>query len=488
MKQAILLLLLSTPLHYIFAGDYDFSALHGLRDKKGNIYFEISGYDILYSTMKGKLNDSKTLANFKKQLKIKGIYAEYSDPNLALQHYIIETEQPLEKNPALKFNQVFYLFTKSANEIQYVIFHTLNQRDILLERELINAFLEGKLIGYIYDNLKGESISFAGRTVRLGTSCQWRSPHNLYCKGGQISWSEFPSAEMAELDLDMRIAANGGNQSIILSQDTIDILFENIPSVAYRIVYNVKKVPYPLIVYYVVQEVRGRYVSCTMSNYGDNRNDFELAHLLRQFMSISKPPDHAYNRFFDEPQYENDKYGMYSTWIGNMGLEVSLGSTFTLADMNRIFKYAPSFDLYFCVPVKRNMSIDLGALFSFPVKPQRFDYTFKGGETTETKAKSMMCANLRYSYLHTLSNNSGLNTYMGIGVASLNTDILKEIVDNRKVYYSVDAFDLFGGIRFQYKKFGYFIEYHRASFPNSSKVANNFGNSFINTGVSYFFR
>jgi hypothetical protein len=75
---------------------------------------------------------------------------------------------------------------------------------------------------------------------------------------------------------------------------------------------------------------------------------------------------------------------------------------------------------------------------------------------------------------------------MGIGVSTLYTDLIKEInKDNQKVYHSIEALNLYSGIQFNYKRFGYFIEYHRTPFSNSSKVANNFGNSFLNAGFSY---
>jgi hypothetical protein len=467
----------------MFADDYDFSALQGLRDTKGNIYFEISGYDIFFGSQKGKLNDSKTLDKLRKQYKIKNIQAEYSDPKLALPHQIIETEQALDKNPALKNNQVFYLFAQSGSEIKYVLFQTLNQRDILLEKAFINAFLNDELSYYISDDWTGETISFVGRIVQLGTACRWRSPHNLSCRGGQISWSEFSSAESAEFDLDTRIAANSEGPYTILSQDNIDILFEDVPTTAYRVVYMNEKAHYTLIVYYVAQEIRNRFVSCTMSNYGYNRNDYELSPLLQQFMSIPSPPDWANNQF-DVPQYEQSEF-LHPLWSPN--IELRLGSVFPLGDFNRIFQFAPSFDLFICFPIKQKMSIDAGLMMSFPIKSSLFDFTYQG-ETLETKMKSLVGVSLRYGYQHTLSKNLSCKTYMGIGFSSLFTDLVKEIDDNdNKIYHSVGALDLYGGIQLNYKQLGYFIECHRTTLSNSSKVVNNFGNSFLHTGFTYYF-
>jgi len=485
MKRLLLLFILFVPAIYIFAGDYDFSALQGLRDKKGNIYFEISGYDIFYSSMAGKVNDLQTRAKFKKQHTIKGIQTEYSNPDLGLPNHVIETVQPLEKNPNLKSNQIFYLFSQKENEIKYIVFQTINQRDTLLEKEFIKAFLEEELANYISDDWTGESISFAGRTVQLGTACQWRSPHNLFCKGGQISWSEFLSAESAEADLNLRIVANNKDSTAILSQDYIEIVFEELPTIALRVSYLQKNSYYPLIVYYVTQEIRGKYISCIMSNYGYNRNDYELSSLLQQFMSIPSPPAWAYNRF-DIPQYEKpSSKSATNEWKG-LNFEIRSGAAFPLGNLNRIFQFAaPSFDLIMGFSIKQNISIDCGLMVAAPAKKRPFNYTDRG-ETFETKARTLREYSLRYRYMHTLNKNISYITYIGIGMSSILTDLVKETTsDNQTVYQSVDALDLYAGVQLRYKKLGYFVEYHRSSFPNSSKVENNFGSSFLYTGFSY---
>lgn len=487
MKCFLLLFALFVPWFYAIADDYDFSALQGLQGKKGEVYFEISGYDIVCNSLKGKLNSLQTYAKFKKQQKIKGIQAEYSDSKLALPNKIIETEQPLEKNPDIKYNTVYYLFASSENEIKYIVFQTLNQRDIFLEQAFITAFLEGKLESYISNDWTGESVSFAGRVVQLGTACEWRSPHNLYCKGGQVSWSEFSSAESAGLDLDMRIAANSKGTSKILSQDVLDVLFEGVPSIAYRVVYMGKYATYPLIVYYVAQEVRGKYLSCTMSNYGYNRNDYELSPLLQQFMSISTKPDWAYNRF-DTPQYEDYGNGAYSHPRIALNYEIRLGSAFPLGNLHRSLGYvAPSLDFFMGVLIKQKMSIDIGGAFLFPTKRNPFDFTYHG-ETSETKERSLFDGSLRYRYRYALGKNLTFIPYLGIGFFSLTTNLLKGVDDNNnKTYQSVEALDLYAGIQLNYKRFGYFIEYHQTTLSNSSKVANDFGNSFLSTGLTYYF-
>jgi hypothetical protein len=484
MKHTIVFFMLFTTVFSVWADDYDFSGLQGLRDKKGNVYFEISGYDIFTTVSKGKSTELQTINRIKKQYKIRNIQAEYSDAKRTTPNYIIEAEQSGDKNPSVKSSRIFYLLQKSEKEIAIVSFYTINQRDIILEKEFINAFEEKSLEEYISDDWTGEAISFLGRNITLGTACQWRSPHNLFYGGGQISWSEFASAESAGLDLDARIAANNQGDYTILSEDYIEVIFEAVPTIACRIVYKLKSYYAPLIVYYVTQEVRGKHISCVMSNYGINRNDYGLSPLIQQFMSIPNPPGWAHNRF-DIPQYEESpRYRRIYPWPVNF--QFRLGSVLPLGNLNRIFQLAPSFDFYMGIPLKEKMSIDFGFLMAFPVNPRTFDFTYRN-EVSETKMRSLVSGNLRYSYSHKLNNAFSCKTYAGVGFSMLYTDLVEKITDdNQKIYHDITTFDLLGGVQLKYKRVGCFIEYHRAPFSNSPKVANNFGNSFLSIGFTCF--
>lgn len=72
--------------------------------------------------------------------------------------------------------------------------------------------------------------------------------------------------------------------------------FEGKPAVARRIVIKPEKSVAEfitrtpsriLVVYYVIQEVRGAYVSCILSHYVDNEEDYKLSPLLQEVMSIT---------------------------------------------------------------------------------------------------------------------------------------------------------------------------------------------------------
>jgi hypothetical protein len=474
----------------LFADAYDFSLLQGLKNTKGDIYFEMSGYDMGVTSFKGNINQTKTITSLKKKYGIVDIQAEYTDVQLTMPHKIIETKEPLPYNPDARFDGIYYLFQKSPKELTVISFRTLIQRDVIFEQEFVKAFLADSLNAYISDDLKGDSISFAGRTVELGDTCVWRGPHNFSCKGGRISWSEFSSPISAGLHLDARIAAHDGDAFSILSKEYIDIIFEGIPTTAYRVAYESKTCIYPrpvLIVYYVEQEVRGHYLSCIMSNYGNNCDDYELSPLLQLFMSIPVVPDWAYNQL-DAPQPETfpekdpEKLNTRETHF-----EIRTGLITPLRNLRNIFEAAPMLDFFIFIPVNTKTAISFGLAAALPVKSALFDFDYKN-EINQVEIASIIQISVRYRYNHIMRKNWIFSPYFGIGISELNTDWVKAINDDgTKEYHAIDALDLSCGLSLKYKFIGCFAEYHYSTYSNSSNVVNNFGNISLNFGLSVAF-
>ena len=494
MKKILFLSLFSLVSFCMIANDFTSPALQGLQGKNGELYFEMSGYGIRVFSYKGKISSSKDIAKVKKKYKIQNIQAEYSDDQIGIQNAIIEYQSSLANNPEVILNEVFFLLQKAENEMTIIHFNTLNQRDIILEQDFVKAYLNDSLTDYISKDWNVETVSFAGKTIQLGNACGWRSPHNLYCKGGQISWSEFSSYETANLDLDARIAANNSPDYSILSEEDIDILFDGIPTVAYRIAYLSEKDYYrtPLIVYYVVTELRGRYISCTMSNYGYNRNDYELSPLLEQFMSIPEKPEWAYNSL-DVPQYEDFTEKQQERIDNQTPLwELRLGTLLPLGNLKNRYTVAPSIELFVGFPFgeKRNMAIDLGVQIGIPVQAKKFDYYYEKNrrETDPTKATLLPRVNLRYRYQKTLSPNIFSTIYLGAGYGTLTTNLEDGVSsDGNKTYYEVGALNVYGGGSIRYKRIGCFVEYQYNPYNFSYKVDTNFGSSALNIGAFFAF-
>lgn len=484
----VLFILLSASM---FSQEYNLAGMQGLRNGKGEVMLELSGYEIAVTTVKGQINNEKTIDAIKKKYNIEIVLAEYSEPEIERTNKIIESESKIKDRPKVKLSQVCYIFGKSDKEVEVVSFQTLNQRDIVLEEEVVRVFLENGLTYYISDERTANSISFAGREINLGSACNWMSPHNVNCKGGQMSWSEFPSFESANLDINTRIDANVNENISILAEDDIDVVFEGIPSLAHRVVYKQKsgfgRRTNPLIVYYIVQEVRGRYVSCVLSNYGYNRNDYELAPLLREVMSIPVLPETAYNQF-DIPQFEENQKEEpeEKEYLINL-VEIRAGSWFPLGSLRNAYKSAPSIGAYVGYPIKKVMAVDIGFQVAFPVSRELFDYYYRK-EPYATKADVVVNVNARFRYQQEAARNVYWTTYAGAGVISVQTDLEKEYYDDgESKWHSFETLDVFGGVNIRYKKVGLYLEYHYTPYSIANKVRANYGNSAVNLGIAVCF-
>ncbi|MDR1809217.1 MAG: hypothetical protein LBR34_02280 [Prevotella sp.] len=464
--------------------DYAMPAMQGLQDKKGNIALEVSGYEITISVMKGKINDPKLLKSIKKKYGMQQVAAEFSETSLDIENRVIESETALQNDSAMLLNRICYVLEKTAKNVTVIFFQTLNQRDVVLEKLIVEMYLKNEISACILPSNVAKSIVFAGDSLQLGNACYWKSPHNLYYDGGQVSWSEFSSYESALLDINNCIRANSA-QANILQEEEIDVLFWGIPSTAYRVVYMPDTGYYPLIVYYVVQMINGHYVSCLLSNYGYNRNDYELATLLRQFMDIPRLPETAQSPF-DYPAREERPVDKEREWF--YAFEIKAGTMLPVGLMRNNFSTAPFAGFSINWPTSNAISIGLGIQFAFPVNAQRFSFYSKGDEYS-VKAPAMINVGLNLKHNKTVTQNVFLRPSIGLGFSSLSTNQKDEAAssDNETVYYSVETFYLTGGCALQYKKFGVFAEYQYAPYSIAGKVREHFGNSLVNVGLTFSF-
>jgi hypothetical protein len=171
------------------------------------------------------------------------------------------------------------------------------------------------------------------------------------------------------------------------------------------------------------------------------------------------------------------------------GFEIRAVSVLPLQNLKEVFKFAPGFDLFVCLPVQKHASIDLGFQAVFPVMGIPIVY-YLGSDACDANPEYQASVYLRYACRHQLVANLSCKTYFGLGFSLLQTDLLKEENERgEKVYYDLKSPDWHGGISLRYKRIGCFIEYHRVSYAvfNSRKIAYNFGGNFLNTGLTCYF-
>ena len=125
--------------------------------------------------------------------------------------------------------------------------------------------------------------------------------NNLQCSiGGEMNWSIYQSLEDAQ-----KVIADQEDNTLarelmkVVSQEKVEVVFEEVPTQAKKLVIELQggakllagmsggKV---LTIYYVAQQVRGRYIGCVMS-YWDNdviHSNTGLPYLLSKVMTLKK--------------------------------------------------------------------------------------------------------------------------------------------------------------------------------------------------------
>lgn len=262
----------------------------------GDFIFELNGYVMTVNKENASIDKKKDIEKIKKSYGLKNNLREYKDPSLKWQHLVIEATTNIKDVPEAKGFQKCYLFPESDNQLRVVLMQTANGRDSLIEQSFMDAFFNRSLAQYSTDNWTAQTIDFAGRTIELGDMCNWVSPQNVHCAAfGQMSWSVFQTMQQADINTRILEAINNNSGKYkVENTENVEVLFEGIPTLAKRVTYKIKT-PKILLggrnkiaVYYITQKIRGKYVSCMLTNYIEIDGDYSLPLLLREVMSFAQ--------------------------------------------------------------------------------------------------------------------------------------------------------------------------------------------------------
>lgn len=271
-----------------------FSNVHGIKDafdmkRKRTVYYEVEGYNIYVANTVAAL-DEKGLQKIKRQYKIDQQAKIVQDPEFSNAKILFHS---LPLAPEVILSKVYYL-TVIDNNVKVILLQTFNKRDEQLEKLMVKSILEDKIPNEVFTTSQADSINFAGRSIKLGSACDWMDAHNLQCPYlGQMNWAEFRDQGKAEEMIKNQLAITQ-SKSIgqTLQQDTINVIFEGQPTKATRLTYKLK-VPKivtggsnVLIVYYVATRVRDKYIACVLSHYTDEAKVNELPKLLAEVISL----------------------------------------------------------------------------------------------------------------------------------------------------------------------------------------------------------
>jgi|GEM_PF-927367 len=503
MKRLLFLFSAACCCLILSAQNIPLSDLEGLTDNKGDKYFEWSGYNIFITKIKTPKNE-KDISKIKKKYKIDASSKYYSSPYINISNHVIESVKDFEKGgknyPDIKILQLIYIIKTGEKESDLISFTKVGERDEYIEKTFLDLYLNNKLSGYIVPK-QIKFINFVGRNIQLGNLCEWRSPHNINCKGGQISWSVFDSPEKAADEIDLYIFKNEDANSVIIDDTDIPVIFEGEPVTARRIVYKIlnRMERYPLIVYYLWSEIEGKYVSCIMSHYGYNKDDYELPDLLNEFMQIEESPESAWNKYdypekeelsieqkeeLDNLQKEN-KFKHY--WVNvKSGIYIPFGGQRDFTGNSTYINvgfYFRGFSEVYPTYSELNSTIFMDFGFVIPSNKRQFDY-YKGGEVWDVKTNSFVNMSLGYIRKTKIKSQLYWENHIKIGVAGLITN--KKKLNDEDGNYDISVFSIGLGTNIRYKRMGIFLDYQFAPYSKSKHLKGG-GNSAIMTGLNIIF-
>lgn len=500
MKKLLVLLVLVFSFIYLSAHDR-LIGLEGIVDTKGNEHYEFSGYEIVVERVIKTPRKEKDIRKIKKRYEVNKSHVEYSSDKIEKTNRIITSQDSIggAEYPELVVQSIFYIIQNTEETSSLLYFQKIGERDLVIEDEVIGLFLTDELQDYLVP-LEIGSVNFAERTLDLGNICKWRSPHNIYCMGGQMSWSIFSSYAEAEQNSNNQILRNQlSKDNIILDDDDIPLFFEGEQVFARRIVYQslLPGARYPLIVYYISTELRGQYISCVLSHYGYNKNYYELPDLLREVIEFDELPANAMSKY-DYPEgnlldaseqeivdekIKEYKYDIYIFALKS-GLYLPMGKQKELlgnsAYIDLSLNWAFSKKTFSIFSVFMNIGVVI------PSKTKSFEFS-DNGLYWDTKTDLLANVNFGLDHSRKLQKQLYWNVYGKIGFGSLTTDIEDgEYEDGRTKYKTAEVFSLGAGTGLRFQRMFAFFEYQFAPYGTNRHMSAG-GNSAFMAGVGVAF-
>jgi len=180
----------------------------------------------------------------------------------------------------------------------------------------------------------------------------------------------------------------------------------------------------------------------------------------------------------------------YDNWNYGITYSIEAGIWQPLGNLNNTFKTNPNIGLKFGFPISKPFRIELGTSVNIPINSEPFLYTTND---TSFNAHSINTVNgilgLWVSHEKRIKKNVFIDKYFGLGLGLIQTGE-ENIKDNN--YYTIETINFNLGVKlrriiFKKRSIGIFMDYNFAPFSLFKKVNDNFGNSYLTSGISYRF-
>ena len=296
MKKLIIIIFLFVASVSFAQNENLFERLQAINNS-GITFYDVDGYIIASKTLEYKFT-KKGLKKVYRKYSIKKKDDKTKDTLLKYNNYYVSNTDKLTDS-LTQYNS-YYFVENEKNRVTIIQFGSINKSDREFERKFTNLILNKEIPKKCFNPMVIDSINFAGRKIKLGSSCQWTNVNTVQCPYyGEMNWSVHKDLKDAENTVEQQFEITKSRKSgKIISEKIVEIEFEGTETKAKKIIYDFTGVTSllagmsggkTLTIYYVATEVRNNYVSCVLSFWNnDTITENGIAPLLEKVMKIKK--------------------------------------------------------------------------------------------------------------------------------------------------------------------------------------------------------
>ncbi|MEO9211204.1 MAG: hypothetical protein ABI208_08895 [Ginsengibacter sp.] len=271
-----------------------YSRLNAISNGKTD-FFNVDGIDITSQALNTKFTKKNILKKFY-GFRLKESDLNSSDSLIDFQNFYVEQKELI--TDGIIQNTSYYFIENFNKGLTAITFVSINKQDRNFEREFVKKIYENSIPKEVYEQLKIDSINFAGRKISLDGSCRWMGINNVQCPTfGQMNWSVHKTLEDAlQNETNQYNIIKSKKDGQIISEEIVDIVFEGTEVKSKKVVYDFKGINSVLVgisggktltIYFVAAPVRENFVSCVLSFWNnDNINPSGLPPLLEEVMRL----------------------------------------------------------------------------------------------------------------------------------------------------------------------------------------------------------
>lgn len=265
-------------------------------DNNGKIWYNIDGYSITSEVFNYNF-DEKGLKKIFRKHSIKEDDLKNKDDSISKNNIVVHKTEKI--NDKLTQRNSYYFVENIDKKITVIWFAKTSNEDFRMQRELTNLIIENKIPKLNFVSMQTNQINFGNRQIELANSCYWTFLNTVQCPYfGEMNWSVHYSLEDAKESVENQLEITKSRKSgKILSEEIVDVEFENVPTKAKKVIYDFTSLTgalagmsggKTLTIFYVAEKVRENNMSCVMSfwNNDEINPETKLPPLLEKVMKI----------------------------------------------------------------------------------------------------------------------------------------------------------------------------------------------------------